>query len=865
MTRPQEIRPLLLENHSHIHIPSSPQYPPHTLPTNLQEAQLAQHSTAANPYSSTSVPQRLCEQGQYGISAAQVLFVTKDVHVEGHEDSMVSSTSRSSEQNDDILTTNTASTSTPVCNSALELRPRDDTKTMSIPVSSHLATHLTKPFVAAEANIDNLKTPPTNSMESRKSSSRQTQYYTEAETTVLLHEYETDGQQHETTTSTGNIHADTEADTEADTDTDTDTDTNTATATMHLCSTSPREVQRFDDRRHQQHQHHLHCAPYQRPNCMLSSQTVKAKTEENIQIRKIDDKTNRSDSDSDLSFCHLSHIPTHVYSTASSSTPLSPSPLLPPPLSSPSRSFIPTNDEDPSNRFEILERLGFGRAIDEDVDYFVSWIVDHCCEAARDTQGASSNGIKDECCIEDDYIGAASGLQQIVKCLGCYRNDTELWLSLEFCAGGSVADLIRLSDSPLTEPEIGWVMSQILLGLAYLHSRDHVHGDIKAGNILLTFDGNVKLGGSGSIMNHKVGAGERKRRRRSLTMLEFPANWLAPESNPDHPMSPSSIMTSPYASPTTSTAPTSPMSPGSQGFDGMSRRTPEASTAMDIWALGVACIELSQGRPPRSDAAMLASFGRQCRPQASPIPLSWEAAAAQAVGWGQLQTDSASGSEGADMSEDMREFVAKCLTPDPEERLTVHELLKDPFIEKYNTKSQDLLSRIQRMVEFVDQCTFITLECQEDSSSLSSPTLTLSPSKASHMVDNSMMKQHEEEIGFWLIPPARARVDSVYDASSYFDEAGLPMPVPPSPTTSNTSSPSSPWKHQRISHPMVRQALMREQARYVIFRHSRTPSLATIAEDYQRHRSLSLPVVAAADDDDNNDDDNDDDDDDDAA
>jgi hypothetical protein len=40
----------------------------------------------------------------------------------------------------------------------------------------------------------------------------------------------------------------------------------------------------------------------------------------------------------------------------------------------------------------------------------------------------------------------------------------------------------------------------------------------------------------------------------------------------------------------------------------------------------------------------------------------------------------------------------------------------------------------------------------------------------------------------------------------------------------------SDWKHQRISHPVVKQALMREQAGYMIFRHSRSPSLATIVE-----------------------------------
>lgn len=41
----------------------------------------------------------------------------------------------------------------------------------------------------------------------------------------------------------------------------------------------------------------------------------------------------------------------------------------------------------------------------------------------------------------------------------------------------------------------------------------------------------------------------------------------------------------------------------------------------------------------------------------------------------------------------------------------------------------------------------------------------------------------------------------------------------------------SDWKHQRVSHPVVKQALMRDRAGYITFRHSRSPSLATIPEN----------------------------------
>ncbi|KAG0051395.1 hypothetical protein BGZ83_003818 [Gryganskiella cystojenkinii] len=359
--------------------------------------------------------------------------------------------------------------------------------------------------------------------------------------------------------------------------------------------------------------------------------------------------------------------------------------------------------------------------LDEHVDYFVSWIVDHCC--GDDTIGGDGRNRQDIYQEEEEggekysiyestnstppltptvmdraaltagigsrrrpfriesglSINTASGLDHI--------------LSLEFCGAGSVADLIRLSDGPLTEAEIGWMMSQILLGLAYLHSRDHVHGDIKAGTILLTPEGNVKLGGSGSIMNHKEGAGERKRRRRSMTMVEFPASWLAPES---------SISAS--SSPTTPT-PTGPSSTFAAGGASMTRSLsmssinegeraiPEASTETDIWALGVACIELSQGRAPGPDTPLLATFGaHRGKPYFNNGALTQNGSNEKSnqslsLGWASYgqglfgglakpMNSEEYGPLGMGMSEEMWCFISRCLTPEPEGRPTVTELLK---------------------------------------------------------------------------------------------------------------------------------------------------------------------------------------------
>lgn len=49
-------------------------------------------------------------------------------------------------------------------------------------------------------------------------------------------------------------------------------------------------------------------------------------------------------------------------------------------------------------------------------------------------------------------------------------------------------------DRGLIEPQIKVVCRQMLEALVYLHSMKIIHRDLKAGNILLMLDGDIKLG-----------------------------------------------------------------------------------------------------------------------------------------------------------------------------------------------------------------------------------------------------------------------------------------------------------------------------------------------------------------------------------
>lgn len=81
----------------------------------------------------------------------------------------------------------------------------------------------------------------------------------------------------------------------------------------------------------------------------------------------------------------------------------------------------------------------------------------------------------------------------IVAYLGSYLSDDSLWIAMEFCGGGSCADIIESLDEPFNEDQIAYVCQETLKGLLYLHSSKKIHRDIKGGNVLLNDRAEVKL------------------------------------------------------------------------------------------------------------------------------------------------------------------------------------------------------------------------------------------------------------------------------------------------------------------------------------------------------------------------------------
>ncbi|XP_038158132.1 serine/threonine-protein kinase 10 [Cyprinodon tularosa] len=147
----------------------------------------------------------------------------------------------------------------------------------------------------------------------------------------------------------------------------------------------------------------------------------------------------------------------------------------------------------------------------------------------------------------------------IVKLLDAFYYENKLWIMIEFCAGGAVdANMLEL-DRGLTEPQIRVVCRQMLEALDYLHRMKIIHRDLKAGNVLLTIDGNIKLADFG------VSAKNTKTLQRRDSFIGTPY-WMAPEV-----VMCETMKDAPY------------------------------DYKADIWSLGITLIELAQIEPPHHE------------------------------------------------------------------------------------------------------------------------------------------------------------------------------------------------------------------------------------------------------------------------
>ena len=71
----------------------------------------------------------------------------------------------------------------------------------------------------------------------------------------------------------------------------------------------------------------------------------------------------------------------------------------------------------------------------------------------------------------------------VTKYEGSWLRGTELWIVMEYLAGGSCGDLLK--PGTFKEDYIAIILRELLKGLEYLHEEGKLHRDIKGGSCLL--------------------------------------------------------------------------------------------------------------------------------------------------------------------------------------------------------------------------------------------------------------------------------------------------------------------------------------------------------------------------------------------
>lgn len=144
----------------------------------------------------------------------------------------------------------------------------------------------------------------------------------------------------------------------------------------------------------------------------------------------------------------------------------------------------------------------------------------------------------------------------IVQLVEAYFYEGKLWMLIEFCEGGAIDSIMMDLEKPLTETQIRYVCHEIVEGLRYLHEKKVIHRDLKAGNVLLTLDGDVKIADFGVSAKNK----NTIQKRDSFIGTPY---WMAPEV-----IMCETIRDNPY------------------------------DYKADIWSLGITLIEFAQTEPP---------------------------------------------------------------------------------------------------------------------------------------------------------------------------------------------------------------------------------------------------------------------------
>lgn len=257
-------------------------------------------------------------------------------------------------------------------------------------------------------------------------------------------------------------------------------------------------------------------------------------------------------------------------------------------------------------------------------------------------------------------------------------NSDVLWIVMEYMDCGSLLDILRFrrssaqnNNAPLDDQVIATILKSVLNGLEYLHRQGLIHRDIKAGNLLLSRTGRVKIADFGvsgwltsSMYTDDAPQGhDQKPRRRFARLVGRKDKQMAGLERGD-------IKRNTFVGTPNWMAPEVLDINKDKGYD----------SKADIWSLGITAIELATGRAPNADMDPLQVMVRtldQPPPSLDVIRKEFEAKGMAVTA-----------------DEGFKHFVKRTLMKDPSKRPTATELVSFDFIVKHAKSEQYLRDQL---------------------------------------------------------------------------------------------------------------------------------------------------------------------------